>query len=134
MRISPKQKREVARIARKHDLKLVVLFGSFATGENRPESDMDIAVLGKRDVSFEVSVDLINDFMKVFHENVDLSVINKANPLLLQQISQSAVLLFGKEKEFFSFKLLAFRRYHDYAPYFEIEKQLNSNIIKTYGN
>ncbi len=134
MKITAKQKKEIAKIAKKHGLKLVVLFGSFAVGENREDSDMDIAVLGKNDISFEKSVNLINGFMKIFHENVDLSVINKANPLLLHQISQSAIRLFGKERFFFDFKLFAFRRYNDYLPYFEIEKQLNKSIIKQYAH
>ena len=134
MKITPKQKKNIAKIAKKHGLDLVMLFGSFAIGENRKASDLDIAVLGEKEISFKKSIDLVNEFTKVFHENVDLAVMNHANPLLLHQVEQNAILLFGKDEKFFEFKLRAFRRYHDYAPFFEMEARLNKELIKQYAN
>lgn len=134
MKITPGQKKNIAKIAKKHGLELALLFGSFASGENRKDSDLDIAVLGKKEISFKKSIDLTNEFTKVFHKNIDLAVLNHANPLLLHQVEQNSILLSGKEEKFFEFKLRAFRRYHDYAPYFEMEAQLNKELIKQYAS
>jgi len=132
MKITLAQKKEIAKIAKKNGLELVMLFGSFATGENREDSDLDIAVLGEKDVDFKKTLNIIQSLSVVFKKEVDLSVMNRANPLLLHQIEQNAVLLFGKDEKFVEFKLRAFRRYHDYAPYFEMEIQLNKELIKQY--
>jgi predicted nucleotidyltransferase len=133
MELSNNQKLKIASIARKHQLKLVVIFGSFATGKNRKDSDLDIGVLGSKEISFSSQIKLINELSLVFNKDIDLSIINRANPLLLFQISKNAILLYGDRRDFLKFKLYAFKLYHDYTPYFEIEKKLNKRIIKSYG-
>jgi hypothetical protein len=69
----------------------------------------------------------------IFNKNIDLSVLNKANPLLLFQVSKNSILLYGAREEFLKFKLYAFNAYNDYAPYFEMEKNLNKKIINAYA-
>jgi len=128
------QKLKIAKIAKKFQLKLIVIFGSFVSGKNRKNSDLDIAVLGLRDVSFKEQINLINELSQIFNKNVDLSVLNKANPLLLFQVSKNPILLYGSREEFLKFKLRAFNMYNDYAPYFEMEKNLNKKIISTYAH
>lgn len=133
MKITAEQKKNIAKIAKKHGLELVMLFGSFASGENRKDSDLDIAVLGKKDIGFQKILIISQELSFVFGKEVDLSVMNHANPLLLHQVEQNAILLSGKDEKFFEFKLRAFRRYHDYMPFFEMEAQLNKELIKQYA-
>lgn len=128
------QKLKIARIAKKFQLKLIIIFGSFANGKNRDDSDLDIAVLGSKEVSFEDQINLVNELSQIFNKNIDLSVLNKANPLLLFQASKNSILLYGQREDFLKFKLYAFNAYHDYAPYFEMEKNLNKKIISAYVN
>lgn len=128
------QNLRIAKIAKKFQLKLVIIFGSFANGKNRADSDLDIAVLGLREVSFSEQISLINELSQIFNKNIDLSVLNKANPLLLFQASKNSILLYGSREEFLKFKLYAFNVYNDYAPYFEMEKNLNKKIISAYAN
>ncbi|KKP78198.1 MAG: hypothetical protein A2271_04320 [Candidatus Moranbacteria bacterium RIFOXYA12_FULL_35_19] len=134
MRISKEQKLKTAEIAKKQKLKLVVIFGSFASGKNRKDSDLDLGVLSEKEISFEKQVALINEFSQIFKKNVDLSVLNRANPLLLFEASKNPILLFGKKKEFFEFRLHAFHAYNDYQPFFKLENELNKKIIKSYVN
>ena len=134
MKITQDQKLKIAKIAKKFKLKLIVVFGSFANGKNRKDSDLDIAVLGLKEVFFKEQIGLINELSLVFNKNVDLSVLNKANPLLLFQASKNPILLYGKREELLKFKLYAFNAYNDYAPYFEMEKNLNKKIISAYAN
>ena len=134
MKITQDQKLKIAKIANKFKLKLIVVFGSFANGKNRKDSDLDIAVLGLKEVFFKEQIGLINELSLVFNKNVDLSVLNKANPLLLFQASKNPILLYGSRKELLKFKLYAFNAYNDYTPYFEMEKNLNKKIISAYAN
>lgn len=128
------QKLKIAKIARKFQLKLIVIFGSFANGKNRKDSDLDIAVLGSREVSFNEQISLTNELSQLFNKNIDLSVLNRANPLLLFQASKNPILLYGSREKFLKFKLYAFNAYNDYAPYFAMEKNLNKKIISAYAN
>ncbi|MCX6763865.1 MAG: nucleotidyltransferase domain-containing protein [Candidatus Moranbacteria bacterium] len=127
------QKLKIAKIAEKFHLKLVLIFGSFANGKNRKDSDLDMAVLGSKKISFNEQVDLINEFSSVFHKNIDLSILNRTNPLLLFEASKNSLLLYGSREEFMQFKLRAFNAYNDYAPFFEMEKNLNKKIISAYA-
>ena len=52
MELTKEQKEKIRKIAEKYHLKLVLLFGSFANGKHREDSDLDIAVLGSREVFF----------------------------------------------------------------------------------
>ncbi len=134
MEITHQHKLEVAKIAKKFQLNLVVIFGSFANGKQREDSDLDIAVLGDKEISFNEQIGLINELSLIFNKNIDLSVLNRANPLLLFQVSQNSVIIYGSHEEFLKFKLYAFNVYNDYAPYFAMENNLNKKIINTYAN
>lgn len=129
-----KLKPAINKLAKKHQLKLVLLFGSFASGKNRGDSDLDIAVLSSKKISFIDEIDMANEFSSLFGKNADLTILNRANPLLLFQVSKNAVLLCGSRKDFLNFKLYAFKAYHDYTPYFEMERKLNKKIIDTYAD
>lgn len=133
MRITNEQKLNTTEIAKKHKIKLVIIFGSFASGKNRKDSDLDLGVLSEKEISFEKQITLINDFSRIFKKNIDLSILNRANPLLLFEASKNAVLVYGEHSELSKFKLYAFRAYNDYAPYFEIENELNKRIINSYN-
>jgi len=119
--INKQQKQELSKIAKKYKLKLIMLFGSFVNGTNRQRSDFDVAVLGKDKNIIQKDIELINALTKILQKNVDLSIVYNANPLLLEQVSKNAVLLYGSKIDFFNFKLRAFHRYNDYAPYFKME-------------
>ncbi|MFZ2975540.1 MAG: nucleotidyltransferase domain-containing protein [Candidatus Moraniibacteriota bacterium] len=134
MRITKEQKANTAKIAKKHKLKLVVIFGSFASGKNRKDSDLDMGVIGEKEISFEKQIVLTNELSQIFKKDIDLSVLNRANPLLLFEASRNAVLVYGENSELAKFKLYAFRVYNDYAPYFKIENELNKRLIKSYAS
>jgi len=133
MEITKGQKLKIAKTAQKFQLKLIIIFGSFANGKNRKDSDLDIGVLGLGEVSFSEQISLTNELSSIFNKNIDLSVLNRANPLLLFQASKNSILLYGSREDFLKFKLYAFKLYHDYAPYFKMEQKLNKIIIKSYG-
>jgi len=128
MKITKEQKKELKKIALKYGLKLIILFGSFANGANKAGSDFDAAVSLKKLLSFKKELNLIADLSSVFKHEVDLSTINTANPLHLQQISKNGILFYGAPRDYFNFKLYAFHRYNDYSPYFKLEEALNKQI------
>jgi uncharacterized protein len=130
MKITTEQKQKVNKIAKKYGLKLVLLFGSHASGKTHKKSDLDIAVLGNRAIDFKKQISLINELSGIFGKEIDLSVINIANPLLLFQISKSSLIIYGDKRDYFKFKLNAFHRYNDYLYFIKkLEGTLHKKLV-----
>jgi len=134
MEISDKQKQKIAEVAKKYHLKLILLFGSRVDGKIHKESDYDIAVLGPQKKSFNQELKIIGEFCRIFGDNVDLTFLNGANPLLFFQVSKHCILLHGSREDFLNFRLRAFRLYDDYSPYFKLERSLNKKIINNFSS
>ena len=134
MEIIAEQKLSVAKVAKKCKLKLILIFGSFASGKQRKGSDLDVAILGLKGISFNEEIKIAGELSLIFSKNVDISVLNTANPLLTFQASKNSILLYGNKEDFFKFKIYAFSRYNDYAPYFLMERDLNKKIINSYAS
>jgi len=135
MELETKQKQKIDKLAEKYHLKLVLLFGSQATGKIHKKSDFDVAYLPEKNLSYDNEIDINFQLTNIFkHDRVDTVDINKSNPLLLFQISKNSILLYGNEQNLLKFKLYVFNTYNDYAPYFEMEKKLNKKIISSYAN
>ena len=103
---------------------LLIQFGSTVTGRTHPGSDLDLAVLLERvPTSFDAAADLISDLQALASgENVDVSVLNHADPLFLRRVVAEARLLYGSRTRMAELQLLAFKRYEDYRPYLAFER------------
>jgi uncharacterized protein YutE (UPF0331/DUF86 family)/predicted nucleotidyltransferase len=130
IKISQKQKKQLARIARKFSLRLILAFGSEVNGQTHPLSDLDIAVLGRNGLDWDKYSDLIFNLNKAFPgKKIDLVFINKADPLLLHKISRSCRCLYGNSRTLFDFLILSFKKYQDYQPFFRLEERCVNNFI-----
>jgi len=98
------------------DVKLIILFGSKASGFSGRNSDVDVAVLADRPLSLSDKTFLIEDLIKKIEtteDKIDLIDLWQAPPLLQNEIAQSGKLLIGSEFDFLRFKVLAWKRYQD---------------------
>ena len=122
---------ELARIADKHGIRLLLQFGSSVTGQMHQASDVDLAVLLERlPESLMAEGDLVADLQALGGgRDVDLTFINRADPLLLKQIAANARLVFGSPREFEAFKLYAFKRYQDHRPYLQMERDYVNRAV-----
>jgi predicted nucleotidyltransferase len=98
--ISEEIKSKIAEIAKKHELDLVVLFGSTARETTHAGSDIDIAVLSKK--AADVSL-LTEEIGNVFQRN-DVEVVNLsgASPFLMRAVAEDGVAIFESRKDFFT--------------------------------
>jgi len=118
------QKNTLGKIAKKYELELIILFGSVAQGRARRDSDADVAVKSRAKLDFRKQLRLAGDLRDVFNREVDLSLVEYANPLLLRQICGYGKLIYGSGSKFSNLKLYSFHRYNDYKPYFNMEEQM----------
>ncbi|MDO8886406.1 nucleotidyltransferase domain-containing protein [Candidatus Oleimmundimicrobium sp.] len=123
------------KIAKKYNLRLILLFGSAVSSKLHPQSDIDIAVLSEKpDLSLESYSNLLFDLQRRFPKReVDLAIINRADPLFLKKIMENCKLLCGNPRELARLKIYAFKRYVDHRRYFDLEKKFAQNFIKRYA-
>lgn len=128
-----KSKRNVLNnICRKHGLKLILLHGSQVSGQVHAKSDVDIAVLPQFPAKKLDYLNLISDLTDFFHnDQVDLTDLSRADPLLLKLVIDHSRLLAGSKKDLDKIQLKAFHRYNDYLPYLKQEQQ---TIKKTFAH
>ncbi len=80
-------------LAKKYDIDEVILFGSRARGDNRPRSDVDLAVRGGNITCFSLDVDEEIPTLLMFDVvNLDSAV----QPELLEEIARDGVTLYRR--------------------------------------
>lgn len=123
MKITTKQKNYIKKLAKKYDLKMILLFGSQVNGRTHQESDIDIAVLPEKNLTFNQEVLLNTDLINVLG-NVDLTNLRKASPLLMKQIIDNYRILYQKNNLLINdFEVYALHRYVEAEPLFEMTRR-----------
>lgn len=119
------------RIARHYGIRLLLLFGSSVTGNVHPRSDVDLAVLLDRPrLSLGEHAELIHELQRLFPDReVDLAILNHADPLFLKKITDSCRLLHGSPSVLQRLKLLAFKRYQDHRRYLDLERRFVARAV-----
>lgn len=112
-------------IARKHGIVLLLRFGSSVTGRLHERSDIDLAVLLQRvPDSLAAQSDLLQDLQQLFPgREVDLAIVNRADPLFLKKITEACRLLYGSPRALQRLNIYAFKRYQDHRRYLEMERR-----------
>ena len=112
-------------IARRHGIELLLQFGSMVTGQVHPRSDLDLAVPFDRPiVSFEELADLRFELQRLNPDReVDLAILNHADPLFLRKITERCRLLHGSPRRLAELKIHAFKRYQDHRRYLALERE-----------
>jgi len=134
MDISPDRIQQIESIAGDHRLSLVLLFGSAVTSRGEHQgSDLDIAVRYSGKVpELKKQYRLIHQLQGLFPDReVDLAVINHADPLFLKKITENCRLLHGDPGQLQELKIYAFKRYQDHRPYFVMERDFVDRYLET---
>lgn len=102
-------------IARRHGILLLLQIGSTLTGHARHDSDLDLAVLLERaPATLSEHAELDADLQALSPDReVDLALLNRADPLFLKKITERCALLYGSPRRSYEFKMYAFKRYQD---------------------
>jgi predicted nucleotidyltransferase len=101
-------------IVQKFGIRLIVLFGSVVRGATHAESDIDLGVLTSRPLTFNQRLKLWGALSPLFNIEVDLVVLNHANPVLAFEVASTGDLLFeNKPNTWDNWKSFSFRQYWD---------------------
>ena len=121
MELEKRQKQKIEEIAKKYRLKLILLFGSRATGKIHKKSDFDVSYLPEKNLSYDDEIDINFQFTNIFkHDRVDTVNMQKAPPLLLYAIFNKCFILFKKDDLIFpTYRAYAFKKYFEIKPFLE---------------
>ncbi len=114
MRIPSAQ--ELEPIARQHDLRLIVLFGSQLSGRAHPDSDVDVAILPAHRLSLHERGEIWAALCDLFEAEVDLGMLDHAQPLFMYHVAEGQMLYESEPCVWANFKLYARRQFWDTAP------------------
>ena len=115
----------VENLARRTGIRLMLQFGSTVVGTCHPHSDVDIAVMFETDEApLRLLLEISEELRDLFPgKEIDLAVLNRADPLFLKKIMENCRLLFGKPEDLAQLRLYVFKRYQDYRRFLALERQ-----------
>jgi len=122
----------LASLAKEYRIRMILLFGSVAGGAVHPKSDRDLGVMfEENEVSLRKHAAVVHRLQELFPDReVDLAILNRADPLFLKKITERCSLLFGSERDLHSLKMYAFRRYQDHRRFLEMEKRFAREFVE----
>ena len=99
----------------------------------RADSDLDLAVLLEGAPAGLMDLwALIGDLQALSPDrNVDVALVNRADPLFLKKITENCTLLYGPPRRLHELKMYAFRRYQDHRRYLALERDYVAGALRT---
>jgi predicted nucleotidyltransferase len=123
-------KERLKSLCQKYNIQLIILHGSYATGNARGKSDIDIGILGREKFDLNNQLDVLNDFSEVFGDKFDPVFLNGAEPLISYQVAIHGKPLFEEKEGIFQhFQIQAVARYMDSKKFRDMEKSYLKRAI-----
>ena len=83
-----------------YNIKLLYVFGSYAKNKSNRKSDLDIAILLEDGYNPTIKLNIIGELVDIFNrDDVDLVILNNANPVLKHQIIKHGIVLYEESEE-----------------------------------
>ena len=131
--LSHAQEMALEALRREFGISLIVAFGSQVKGDSHPGSDLDIGILLER--AKDLCLDLLTGISGVFPAyQVDIALLNRADPLLLEEAAAGSVLLSGSMQDLQELRIYAFKRFTDYRRFFQLEALTNERHLESLTN
>lgn len=128
MQLTKQQKQQIEKIGKKYDLKLMLLYGSYATNRFHRGSDLDIALLGEKPIYFrdilKISSELEGIFGNIPDRELDIASLHGDDPLFRYEAVKLSVQLYGSVRDYSEFKSYAFQSYLDAKDIFRLQKAM----------
>ena len=135
MIITSGDKEKIAAVAKRHNLALLVLFGSQATGHTHKKSDVDVGYLADHDIDYRENYDITLELARVF-KNPEVELVNLKNvsPAFKKQVADHGIVLFEDRKGTFDFfSIHANRAYIETKPLLLYQSIFVQEFINKYA-
>lgn len=111
------------------------IFGSYSTDNATILSDLDIGILLKTDTGkdkySELLLDISSDLVRLLKmDNIDLVILNRANPILKYEVATKGTAIFEREKEILdNFKIKSLKYYMDTKKFRNLYQKSIKNFL-----
>lgn len=123
-------KKRLENLCQKYNIQLIILHGSYARGNARGKSDIDIGILSREKFDLNNQLNILNDFGEVFGDKFDPVFLNGAEPLISYQVAIHGKPLFEETEGIFQrFRIQAVARYMDSKKFRIMEKSYLKRTI-----
>ncbi len=120
---------KIKEIAKKHELKLLLLFGSQASGKTHPMSDFDFGYIGKKEMSYHERGSLDVDLSRLAKGEADTVDLKNAGPLLKYEIIKNNKILYDAGNEYGYFFVRSLQDYFESKQLFAVRDSVIANKI-----
>jgi predicted nucleotidyltransferase len=112
-------------LAERYGIRLLLQFGSTVSGHGHGGSDIDIAMMAQTaDLPLRALLEIQHGLQELYPDNeVDVAVINRADPLFLKKITERCRLLYGTAADLARLRLYAYKRYQDHRRFLDLERR-----------
>ena len=107
-------------------------FGSTVSGRTHSRSDLDLGALFEEgEPSLERRGQLELDLQGAFRgRQIDLAVLNHADPLFLKKILEGGRRLAGSPRRLAELRMYAYRRYQDHRRFLDLERRYVGRFVE----
>lgn len=107
------------------EISLALLYGSFAHGTAKPDSDVDLAVHSESPLSAEQLMDLHTRLEALLHRDVDLLDLRQAEGTILAQVIGHCIRIKNASQIFARYNLKAIYFHEEYLPALRMMQDAN---------
>ena len=125
----------LAEIGVRHRVRLLLQHGSTVSGHVHAGSDLDIAALFEDGQGSLAGVIALSADLQEFYpgRDVDVAVINHADPLFLKKVLERCERLYGSPRVLAELRMYAFRRYQDHRRFLALERPYVRQALRRLG-
>lgn len=95
MNLAPKEKEKIVEICRRNDISFCALFGSFARGEGRSDSDIDLLVRFSEPIGWKF-YGIAEDLENALGRKVDLATEKMLNKYIRESVLRDLQVIYEK--------------------------------------
>lgn len=114
------------KVLQEYELDFIVLFGSYAKGQIKKNSDIDIAIKKEGGLELKDYSEIQSKLAKIFNikdTKIGLVEILHLSPILMWQIAKYGQFLAGNPLKFKKFQLYAIKKYFDTQKFRNLTKR-----------
>jgi len=125
----------LAEVAARHRVTLLLQHGSTVSGRVHAHSDLDIAALFEADSVSLADVAALSADLQGLNpgREVDVAVLNHADPLFLKLIIEKCRLLYGSPRRLAELGMYAYKRYQDHRRFLALEQSYVKRALQRMG-
>ena len=110
------------------DCEVIILFGSYARGEQRSDSDVDLAIKSPKEISKKEIFELTQKLEQLLKKDIDLIDLNAISDSFRYEILMNGQVLYCEDS--YKFDLYKLDMFREYLELNESRKDIINNIKK----